>query len=649
VQAATATMLEHKLREMGRSIADTPHPGNIEQPSLPARDAGTFDLGCTHDFEGRILSINPATCEALGLPAASIRGMTIPELLPPEAAYGIAKYLQTLRSEGFAIAMMKIEGCDGSWRIWECRGTVVADGIVRGVGRDVTGREEVFRRARRSEEHFRSIIENVSDIIAIIELNGRFRYGSPSVSRVLGYPRAFLTSVAAIDIIHPDDVARASAFLASKIADPAAIQSIELRVRHQEGAWRSFEIVATSLIKNGRTSGVVINARDITERKLLEAQLVQANRLGGLGRLAATVAHEFNNVLMGMQPFAELMQRPDATPEIISKGTWHISNSIQRGKRIVLEILRFAQPHLPVTTAIDLGEWWKTFAPEAEAVLGNVISLVSEIPDSGLCVMADRGQLSQVLANLVANARDAMPAGGSLTVNAKALQPDARFPFGAVPHPERFVEISICDTGRGMAAEVMDRVFEPLFTTKQSGGTGLGLAVAHQVITQHGGYIFVDSEPDHGSNFHLFLPRGTLPPTVSAIAPPSRIVTARKVLIIDDEESIVEGIAALLEQEGIAVETVGTGAEALGAIASFHPHIVVLDFGLPDMDGGEVYTRIRELHPLLPVIFATGHGDRRVLLDEVDDPRARFLQKPFDIALLLETMAELETENKAPR
>jgi PAS domain S-box-containing protein len=644
-------MLKHQGRETGNPIADaTPHGfGTIEQISSPAPATGRFDLVCTHDLEGRILSINPVACEALGLPATSIRGMTIPELLPPEAACGIAKYLQRLRSEGFAIGMMKIDGRDGSRRIWECRGTVVADGIVRGVGLDVTGREEVLRTARRSEEHFRSIIENVSDIIAILELDGRFRYGSPSVCRVLGYPRVALGGIEAVDMIHPDDVGRAAAFLASQIADPVAIQSIELRVHHQDGTWRSFEIVATNLVKNGQTSGVVVNARDITERKLLEAQLLQANRLVGLGRLAATVAHEFNNVLMGMQPFAELMQRPGATPEIISKGSWHIANSIQRGKRIVLDILRFAQPHQPVATAIDLGEWWETFAPEAEAVLGNVISLVSEIPDSGLCVMADRGQLSQVLSNLVANARDAMPAGGSLTVNAKSLQPDARFSFGAVPHPERFVEISICDTGRGMPAEVMDRVFEPLFTTRPSGGTGLGLAVAHQVITQHGGYIFVDSEPGHGSNFHLFLPRGTLPPTVSAIASPSRIVTAKKVLIIDDEESIVEGIAALLEHEGITVETVGTGGEALGAIARFHPHIVVLDFGLPDIDGGEVYTRIRELHPVLPVIFATGHGDRRVLLDEVDDPWARFLQKPFEIALLLETMAELETETKPPR
>jgi nitrogen-specific signal transduction histidine kinase/ActR/RegA family two-component response regulator len=402
--------------------------------------------------------------------------------------------------------------------------------------------------------------------------------------------------------------------------------------------------VANNLVKKRHATAIVMNARDVTERKLLEAQLVQAKRLGGLGRLAATVAHEFNNVLMGMQPFAELMQRPDAAPQVISKGAWHIANSIQRGKRIVLDILRFTQPYTPVTTAVDLGEWWETFAPEAEVVLGNVISVVSSIPRRGLFVIADRTQLSQVLSNLVANARDAMTGGGTLTVEASGLEPDATFPFGVVPCPDRFVQISIRDTGHGMPAEVMDRIFEPLYTTRQSGGTGLGLAVARQVLTQHGGYIFVESELDRGSAFHLFLPRATPPSSDKAgLTEPTRRPAVKKLLIIDDEESIAEGIATLLAQDGIEVESVGTGAEATQAIARFSPHVVLLDFGLPDMDGSQVYAVIRELDPSLPVIFATGHGDRRVLHDNLNDPRTRFLQKPFEVADLLEMMVDLET------
>jgi PAS domain S-box-containing protein len=512
------------------------------------------------------------------------------------------------------------------------------------VAHDVTERESQFLDVRRSEDYFRSIIENASDIIAIIGRDGHIRYGSPSVERVLGYPRKVLAGIAGIDLIHRDDAAIASAFLSFQLATPAAVQTVELRARHQDGTWRSFEVVATNLVKRGRTAAVIINARDITERKLLEMQLEQANRLGGLGRLAATVAHEFNNVLMGMQPFAELMQRSDVTPQIISKGAWHIANSIQRGRRIVLDILRFSQPHLPVTTAVDLGAWWEGFAPEAEAVLGNMIAVSSTIPERGLCVVADRSQLDQVVANLVANARDAMPAGGTLTVSANELGARARFAFGVVPHSENFVQIVVRDTGSGMPREVMDRIFEPLFTTRPSGGTGLGLAVAHQVMMQHGGYIFVESVEGSGSAFHLFLPKASPAEIAEDSSTPSRKPSAKKLLIIDDEHAIADGIAALLAHDGIRVDSIATGFEAVRAINRFRPDVVLLDYGLPDLDGSEVYALIRELDANLPIIFSTGHGDRRILHDGLHDPHTRFLQKPFEVSDLLEMMVELETE-----
>jgi PAS domain S-box/PAS domain S-box len=643
-------MFEHRFNEIRKYFEGAmPHLSETtEKARRVAPVATTHDLICTHDLEGRILSANPSACEVLGLTVAALRRMTIQELLPPGGAAGFAAYIGRLREHGFADGIMKVVTRDGGRRIWEYRNTLETDEtlapIVRGIARDVTEREEAFQTVRRSEEHFRSIIENASDIIAIVELDGRIRYESPSVMRVLGYPRDALVGTSVLDLVHPDDVSRAAGSLARQIADPAAIQTIELRVRHHGGTWRSLEVVAKNLVKTGQASAIVMNARDVTERKLLEAQLVQANRLGALGRLAATVAHEFNNVLMGMQPFAELMQRPDATPQVVSKGAWHIANSIQRGKRIVLEILRFTQPYEPVTTAVDLGQWWETFAPEAENVLGDMISVVSAIPIRGLYAIADRTQLSQVLVNLVANARDAMSDGGTLTVEANGLEPDATFPFGVVPHPDRFVQVSIRDTGQGMPAEVMDRVFEPLYTTRQSGGTGLGLAVAHQVLTQHGGYIFVESEPGRGSTFHLFLPKAAPPVSdETGVTAPTRTPVARKVLIIDDEESIVEGITALLEQDGIEVESIGSGFEAAQAIARFHPDVVLLDFGLPGMNGAEVYAHIREVDRSLPVIFATGHGDLQILHDGLNDPRTRFLQKPFEVADLLDMIVDLES------
>src|ERR1700737_4189555 len=208
------------------------------------------------------------------------------------------------------------------------------------------------------------------------------------------------------------------------------------------------------------------------------------------------------------------------------------------------------------------------------------------------------------------HARDAMPAGGTLTVQASQPPPDAVFAFGIVTNPAQFIQISVSDTGQGITPEVMQHVFDPLFTTKKSGGKGLGRAVAHQVLTQHGGYIFAESEVGRGTTFHIFLPKGDPPCGESCEIPkqPQKPDT-RTLLMIEDEQPIVEGMTALLSTMGMKVVSVGTGGEAAAAVARFHPDVVLLDFGLPDMDGSEVYTILRKLNPVLPVIFATGHGD----------------------------------------
>jgi two-component system cell cycle sensor histidine kinase/response regulator CckA len=492
------------------------------------------------------------------------------------------------------------------------------------------------------EEHFRSIVENVCDVITVVQPDGLVTYTSPAIAHVLGYRQDVLAGTPFVDVIHPDDAKGFTQFLARQIADRDDTQTIEIRVRHADGTYRSFEVLAGCQIDDDRVTAIVMTARDITQRKLLQTELAQSNRVTSLGRLGSTLAHEFNNVLMGMQPFAELMQRPNAQPSMIAKGAWHISNSIQRGKRITLDILRFTQSAAPVTAPVDLREWWETYAPEAEVVIGNSIQLKSNLLSSNASVIADRTQLSQIMSNLISNARDAMPAGGTLTVRASEPDTHAHFAFGVVPNPDEFVHISVTDTGCGMAPEVMDRAFEPLFTTKQTGGTGLGLAIAHQAVGQHRGHIFVESAPGVGTTFHLFFPKAKEP------AAPADLTTVhrprpQRLLMIEDETSIVEGVSALLSIEGMEVQAIGLGAQSEEAITSFAPDVVLLDFGLPDMDGAEVYARIRKIRPDLPVIFATGHADCRFILDGQSDSHTRFLRKPFEMSSLLEIIEELQS------
>jgi signal transduction histidine kinase len=222
-------------------------------------------------------------------------------------------------------------------------------------------------------------------------------------------------------------------------------------------------------------------------------------------RLAATIAHEFNNVLMGISPFIEVLGRGGLAPERRLTALRHMAKSVQRGRRITEEILRFTNPPEPLFEPVQLWEWAQAVAHEMQPLLDSRCTFTLDRIDRTLRARADAGQLHQVVSSLIVNARDAMPDGGRITLGISRETPGSRLDFGVVPHVERFAHIIVRDEGSGMSAETRRHLFEPLFTTKQH-GIGLSLAIAHQVIQRHDGLIFVESAPGKGTSFHLFLP-----------------------------------------------------------------------------------------------------------------------------------------------
>lgn len=382
---------------------------------------------------------------------------------------------------------------------------------------------------------------------------------------------------------------------------------------------------AAPLLVDGSPDAITISVADVTVERLLEAQLEQANRVASLGRLTATLAHEFNNVLAGIAPFAEVIRRGrnvDAAVEQIMK-------AVARGKRITADVLRFTTGVEGTPAPLEVEPWFRDVAIQARSLLSGAHEL-TVIQEPGLSIAGDAARLQQVFTNLVLNARDAMPEGGTLTLEVRREAADARFSFGAIERPGEYAHFIVRDTGTGVPEDTRGHIFEPLFTTKKN-GSGLGLAIAQSVVRAHRGEIFLESTTGEGTAFHIFLPLVAGPgrpqnQSSSAVAAPP---SAQSVLVVEDDPAVAEGLGLILEMDGFEVETTDSGAAALDAVRRRVPDVVIMDVGLADQDGVAVHAEISRIAPSLPVIFMTGHGDRSRLEGLLRRRNVAFLQKPF--------------------
>jgi signal transduction histidine kinase len=418
--------------------------------------------------------------------------------------------------------------------------------------------------------------------------------------------------------------------------------------RSRDGDSLAF-ITASALAANGTSGFVVVSTPldgvdlprvvDESERLRLENRLLQAERISSLGRLAASVAHEFNNVLMGIQPFIDLLTKRAGNDAAVKLAAPRIADAVARGKRITQEILRFTRIGEPTRVPVHVEEWLHTFEPELAQLAGPLVTVTTECEPS-LTMLADAHQLRQVFANLVVNAYHAMPNGGRLEVRAAG---DSISDGKAGPVPA--VHFSITDTGVGIPQDTLLYIFEPLFTTKKFGGTGLGLAVASQVVQQHQGDIYAESTLGEGTTFHILIPSAPAVLNAAAVTeqatPPNRRARpAMRVTMIEDDEAVGAGLVAILDFEGIATDWVRLGTEAVSRIAARVPDAVILDLGLPDLDGIKVYEQIAARWPDLPVLFSTGHGDQN-LLTAPNGKKVGYLQKPYESDELLAALDEL--------
>jgi two-component system cell cycle sensor histidine kinase/response regulator CckA len=456
-------------------------------------------------------------------------------------------------------------------------------------------------RRHRADARRRAIVEEAADIIYTVDVEGRITSLNAAFERATAW--------------------RIDEWIGRNLSELiTTVNDCDSCIVRKSGEVRAVEVASRPLMANGEQIGSVGIARDVTERRRAAIHREKEQRLASLGQLAGSVAHEFNNVLMSILPFAELIRRRFPEDERIDKATNHILDAVRRGRQVSREILRLAKPVVATMTTVDINDWLAGFAREASATLGSRYRLETRRPTERLFANADRALLSQTAMNVLVNARDAMPSGGTVTIDAQ------RTPSGDI-------EISIRDEGTGIASDVVDRIFDPLFTTKPA-ASGLGLSIAYQAMMHQQGTLRVSSEVGTGSTFTFSVREAPAP----ALNAHENGAAVRKILLVEDDESVGEGISALLLDEGFEVRLVTRGKEVPEAVGELKPDLVLLDVNLPDISGFEVYENVARLWPELRVIFSTGHADARIL-GEVRRRDVPSIMKPYDISELLAMIA----------
>jgi two-component system cell cycle sensor histidine kinase/response regulator CckA len=399
----------------------------------------------------------------------------------------------------------------------------------------------------------------------------------------------------------------------------------------------------------GEVQGAICMALDVTDRKQLEEQFRQAQKMEAVGRLAGGIAHDFNNLLMVIQGYADLLT--DRLPEgdSMRRNAEQIQMASQRATSLTRQLLAFSRKQMLAPKVLNIQSVVADMEKILRRLIGEDVELrTSAAPDLGL-VKADRSQLEQVIMNLAVNARDAMPQGGRLTIEAANVELDASFGESpAVVSPGKYILLAVTDNGSGMDAETQAHIFEPFFTTKEKGkGTGLGLATVYGIVKQSGGYVWVYSEPGCGTAFKIYLPRieEENAPVGSDVRPDARSLQhgSETILLVEDEKGVRELAREYLEMTGYAVIQAEDGLSAL-ELAAKHSgpiHLLMTDVVMPGISGRELAERMKKIRPEIKVLYMSGYTDQAVVHHGILESDAVLLQKPFTLPTLASKLREI--------
>jgi two-component system cell cycle sensor histidine kinase/response regulator CckA len=592
------------------------------------------------DAQSRYLDANPSMCQMLGYTRDELVGLSAADIVADAELPHIAPALESINANADYHRQWTFRRKDGSLFPADVIATTLPDGNLVGMVRDVTERNRAVDALRVAEERMRFALDSAQ--VGIWDMDyrsGVLRWSETLESQYGLAPASFDGRFETfVEHVHPDDretlLAGVSRAMAS--GEDFTVQHRAIRrdgsVRWLTGAGRVF------LDAQGQPARGLGISMDVTERRSLEAQYQQAQKMEAIGRLAGGVAHDFNNLLTVILGYSQLLLRSLPIDDVSRADVTEIQKAGASAAALTRQLLSFSRKEIIEPTLVDLNTIIADLRDMLGRLLGEDLSVTLRLAPSLAAVRADRGQMEQVVMNLVVNARDAMPEGGLVTIETANIDLDSHY---ARTHlsisPGAYVVLTVTDSGTGMSAEVQSHLFEPFFTTKERGkGTGLGLATIHGIVTQAGGAVNVYSEVGRGSSFKVYLPVAEAAPAVEAAPDTGRSSGERlTVLVVEDADNLRALAERLLQELG---HTVLTAANAQQARQRFKAHasidLLLTDVVMPDTSGPDLATHLLNEHPSLKVVFMSGYTEHAIVQRGVLTPGLTFLHKPFTVEAL---------------
>ena len=618
--------------------------------------AAVPDMVIRTEVDGKILFVNEVALQISGHGWAELEGKNILEFIAPEDHEKAVENMKLMFDRKLGPTEYHLVTADGGKLLFEVNSDILRreDGSPYGivnVCRDITVRKQVEDALRESEEKYRNVIENIEDGYFEVDIAGNFTFFNDSMAKILRYPRDELMGMNNREYMDQENAKKIYQTFNTVYRTGISTRALDWNLIRKDGS-ECFVETTMSLIKdsNGRPIGFRGIARDITERKLaekekerLEVKLQQAQKMESLGTLAGGIAHDFNNLLMGIQGRASLMMLQTDAPHPHIEHLKGIEDYVKSAADLTKQLLGFARGGKYEVKTTDLN----ALIENQNQMFGRTkkeIHIQGEFDENLWTVEADQGQIEQAVLNIYVNAWQAMPGGGNLSIQSENTIIDENYGKPYHVKPGRYVKISITDTGVGMDKATQQRIFDPFFTTKEMGrGTGLGLASAYGIIKNHGGFIDVYSEQGKGTTFNIYLPASEKAVLKKDEIHEELYKGTETVLLVDDEEMILDVGQATLQTLGYTVLSARSGKDAIHICRENRNKIdmVILDMIMPEMCGGEVYDRLKEINPDLKVLLSSGYSINGQAAEILDRGCNGFIQKPFNMGDLSKKLREI--------